>query len=250
MRKYYLTNSRDVAKLFSYQTHGEIFNWRFFSLEDIDCERLKELAPRHIEVDKDVAIFGMKAWGETRDEISVYNTEIEVDNEFEDFEIVATDPDDTQGKVKIPFSDKRKAVAISAMKLVAKVLIEEEYDTRYRSYLAKTSSLERESWEYQLTDASFRDSLADLKGREKTEFAGVVISNNASHEEYVKALYIECQALKQEFYNAETIADLSVLFEDKFNLPMQSHLAIQLGREIVNPDGPNTRQNVGIGLNF
>ena len=251
MRKYYLTNSREVAKLLSYQTHGEIFNWRFFSIEPIDFEKLKELAPRYIEVEKDIAIFGMKSFGETRDIISVYNKEVEIDNEFEEeFNIVVQDEDEPQGKVKIPFSEKRKKVVMSCMKLLAKVMIEEEYDNKYRQYLCKTSALERESWRYQIYDPEFRDALAEVKGKEKREFENVVITNNSNHEAYLKGLYIECQALKQQFYSAETIADLSILFEDKFNLPMQSHLAIKVGREIVNADKPNERLNVGIGLNF
>lgn len=249
MRKYYLTNSKEVSKLFSFRPHGEILNWQFFSVEDIDCERIKELAPRHIEVEEDIAIWGMRSWGETRDQVSVYNTDIPIVSEFEGFEIPITD-DSSQGKTKIPFTDKRKALVISAMKLVAKVMIEEEYDNKYRRYISKTSLLERECWKYQLEDANFRDSLAELKGKEKDEFEGVVISNSVTHEEYLKALYIECQSLKQQFYDAENIAELSILFEDKFNLPMQSNLAIQIGREIVNADEPNTRQNVGIGLNF
>lgn len=250
MRKYYLTNSKEVAKLFSFKPHGEILNWQFFSVNQIDSERVKELAPRHIEVEKDIAVWGMRSWGETRDEVTVYNTDIEIVSEFEGFEIIATDPENSQGKVKIPFTDKRKDLVISAMKLVAKVMIEEEYDNKYRRYLSKTSFLEKECWKYQLEDVSFRDTLAELKGKEKEEFENVVIANSISYEDYVKGLYIECQALKQEFYNCENISELSILFEDKFNLPMQSHLAIKLGREIVNADEPNTRTNVGIGLNF
>lgn len=250
MRSYYLTNSRAVSKLYSFKTHGEILNWRFFSIDYLDKDNLKELAPRCIEVEKDVAIFGIKSWGETRDEISVYNTECEVDNQFEDFDVVAVDPADTQGKIKIPMSDKRKGVVKKAMKLVAKVIIEDEYDTKYRRYLAKTSALERDTWKYQIEDTDFRNSLADVKGKEREEFGNTVFSSGNSHEDYVKALYIECQTLKQKFYNAETIEDLSVLYEDHFNLPMQSHLAIKLGREIVNADEPNERRDVGVGLNF
>jgi len=250
MRNYYLTNSRAVSKLYSFKTHGEIFNWRFFSIDKIDKENLKELAPRCIEVEKDVAIFGIKSWGETRDEISVYNKECEVDNEFEEFDVVAENPEDTQGKIKIPMSDKRKNIVKKAMKLVAKFVIEDEYDTKYRGYLAKISALERDTWNYQVEDSDFRDSLADIKGQEREEFGSIVFSSGNSHEDYVKTLYIECQSLKQKFYDAKTIEDLSVLYEDHFNLPMQSHLAIKLGREIVNVDKPNERQNVGVGLNF
>lgn len=250
MRKYYLTNSKEVSKLLSYQTHGTILNWHFFSVEEIDFEKVKELAPRNIEVEKDIAIWGFRSWGETRDQVSVYNTDIDIVSEFEGIEINAVDPEDTQGKVKITFSDKRKSLTILAMKLVAKVMIEDEYDHKYRTYLSRTSSLERESWKYQLTDPDFRGALADLKGKEIEEFESVVIANSNSHETHLKGLYIECQTLKQQFYDAETIADLSILFEDKFNIPMQSHLAIELGREVVNVDKPNTRTDVGIGLNF
>lgn len=249
MRKYYLTNSKEVSKLFSFKTHGEILNWYFFSVEDLDCERVKELAPRHIEVEKDIAIWGMRSWGETRDQVTVYNTDIEIVSEFEGFEIISID-EDSQGKTKIPFTDKRKNLVILTMKLVAKVMIEEEYDNKYRKFLARTSLLERESWKHQLQDSMFRDTLAELKGKEKEEFESIVVANSIAQEDYLKCLYIECQMLKQKFYDAKDIEELSILFEDKFNLPMQSNLAIKIGREIVNVDEPNTRQNVGIGLNF
>lgn len=256
MRKYFLTNCTEVSKLYSFHSHGNILGWIFFSVEEIDFEKLKLYASsKLIEVEKDVAIYGIKSWGDVRDVISVYSIEIDNDNEFEDeIDILSLIPEGTEltplDKVKIPLSEKRKSVVIKAMKLVAKMLVETEYDRRYQDFISRTSILERESWKYQISDDSFRNSLAVLKGKEQEEFSEVIITQQSSYEAEVKRLYIECQELKQKFYDAETIRELNLLYEDYFNLPMHKQQAIEIGREIVHEDKPNERKSVGIGINF
>lgn len=254
MRKYYLTNSKNASKLPSFIPHGSILNWISFSIEDVDLENLKITVPRLVEIDKGVAIFGFKNWGDPRTEIKVYATSAEEDNDFEDIDVFSFAPEGEEltplSKITIPMTEKRTNAVISAMKLVAKLSIEDEYDVRYNNLIAKTSRLERESWKQQLSDEAFCEELSKIKNMNLKSFTSLMQSKNDEYNAEVKRLYIECQQLKQKFYACETIKELNILFEDYFNVPMHSEQALEIGREILNTDSPNTRQDVGYGLNF
>lgn len=254
MRKYYLTNCKNASKLPSFISHGSILNWISFSIEDIDLENLKRTVPRLVEIDKGIAIFGFKNWGDPRTEIKVYATSAEEDNDFEDIDVFSFVPEGEEltplSKITIPMTDKRTNAVISAMKLIAKLSIEDEYDIRYDNIIAKTSRLERETWKYQLNDKTFCEELSKIKGLETENFVDIMKTKSEEYNTEVKRLYIECQQLKQKFYDCNTIKELNILFEDYFNIPMHSEQALEIGREILNNNLPNIRQEVGYGLNF
>jgi len=254
MRKYYLSNSKNISKLSTFLPHGSILNWTAYSIEDIDLELMKLTVPRFVEIDKNIIIFGFKNWGDPRTEIKVYATSIEQDNEFEDIDILSYVPDGEEltplSKVKIPMTEKRMNAVISLMKTIAKLVIEDEYDVRYDNLIAKTSKLERESWQYQLNDSIFLDNLASIKGLNTEDFSATVSLKNKEYTDELKRLYIECQKLKQEFYNCSTIKELNILFEDYFNVPMHEDQAIEIGRAILHEDKPLERTSIGYGLNF
>lgn len=254
MRKYYLSNSNDISKIPSFIPHGSILNWNSYSIEDIDLELMKLTIPRFVEIDKGVAIFGFKNWGDPRKEIKVYSTSVEEDNDFEDIDIYSYIPEGEEltplSKVKIPMTEKRSNAVIEAMKTIAKLAIEDEYDVRYRNLISRTSELERESWKYQLTDNQFVSTLASIKNQDTEQFSALVVEKNNLYNTEVKRLYIECQELKQKFYDCSSIKELNILFEDYFNIPMHTEQAKEIGREVVNDISPNIRQNVSYGLNF
>ena len=254
MRKYYLSNSNDISKIPSFIPHGSILNWNSYSIEDIDLELMKLTIPRFVEIDKGIAIFGFKNWGDPRKEIKVYSTTVEEDNDFEDIDVYSYIPEGEEltplSKVKIPMTEKRTNAVVEAMKTIAKLTIEDEYDVRYHNLISRTSKLERESWRYQLNDTDFVSSLSSIKNQDVQEFSTLVSQKNDAYIAEVKRLYIECQQLKQKFYNCSTIKELNILFEDYFNIPMHTEQAKEIGREKVNTDLPNTRQDVGYGLNF
>jgi len=254
MRKYYLSNSKNISKLSTFMPHGSVLNWTAYSIEDIDLELMKLTIPRFVEIEKDIAIFGFKNWGDPRTEIKVYATSIEQDNEFEDINILDYVPDGEEltplSKVKIPMTEKRTNVVITLMKTIAKLVIEDEYDVRYDNLIAKTSKLERESWQHQLDDSKFLEDLASIKGLNVEEFSSIVSLKNKEYNDELKRLYIECQQLKQEFYNCSTIKELNILFEDYFNVPMHEDQALEIGRAILHEDAPIERSSVGYGLNF
>jgi len=254
MRKYYLTNCKNVSKLSSFTSHGSIINWISFSINIIDLENLKSSVPRFVEIDKETAIFGFKNWGDPRTEIKVYATSAEEDNQFEDIDVFSFVPEGKEltplSKITIPMTEKRTNAVISAMKLVAKLSIEDEYDVRYDNLIAKTSRLERESWKYQLNDQTFCKELSKIKGLNQESFVTTIKNKSEEYNSEVKRLYIECLQLKQKFYDCKSIKELNILFEDYFNIPMHNEQALEIGREILNTDSPNTRQNVGYGLNF
>jgi hypothetical protein len=254
MRKYYLSNSKNISKLSTFLPHGSILNWMAYSVEDIDLELMKLTVPRFVEIDKDIAIFGFKNWGDPRIEIKVYAASIEEDNEFEDIDILSYVPEGEEltplSKVKIPMTDKRINAVVSLMKTIAKLVIEDEYDVRYDNLIAKTSKLERASWQYQLNDSTFSDNLASIKGSNAEDFSATVGLKNKEYTDELKRLYIECQQLKQLFYNCSTIKELNILFEDYFNVPMHEDQAIEIGRVILHEDKPLERTYIGYGLNF
>ena len=254
MKKYYLSNSKNISKLSTFIPHGSILNWTAYSIEDIDLELMKLTIPRFVEIDKDIIIFGFKNWGDPRTEIKVYATSIEQDNEFEDIDILSYVSKEEEltplSKVKIPMTEKRTDAVISLMKTIAKLVIEDEYDVRYDNLIAKTSKLERESWQYQLNDSIFSDNLASIKGLNTEDFSAAVSLKNKEYTDELKRLYIECQQLKQQFYNCSTIKELNILFEDYFNVPMHEDQAIEIGRAILHEDKPLERTSVGYGLNF
>jgi hypothetical protein len=254
MRNYYLSNSKNISKLPTFLPHGSILNWNAYSIEDIDLELMKLTVPRFVEIEKDVAIFGFKNWGDPRTEIKVYASSLEEDNSFEDINILDYAPEGEEltplSKIKIPMTEKRTGVVISLMKIIAKLLIEDEYDIRYDNLIARTSKLERESWYYQLNDSEFLSSLASIKGVGVEDFSSVVSSKNKEYNDELKRLYIECQELKQKFYNCSSIKELNILFEDYFNVPMHEDQALEIGRATLHEDSPIERDPVGYGLNF
>lgn len=254
MKKYYLTNCKNVSKLSSFVGYSSILNWISFSIEEIDFENLKLNISRFIEIDKDIAIFGFKSWGDPRTEIKVYATVAEEDNEFEDIDIFSYVKEEEKltplSKIKIPMTAKRTNAVVSAMKIIAKLCIEDEYDKRYKNIISKTSELERETWWHQLNDVDFLKDISIIKKINYDEFTSLVMTKHKKYTEEVKQLYIECQQLKQKFYNCVSIKELNILFEDYFNIPMHSEQALEIGREILNENSPNTRQSVTYGLNF
>ena len=82
------------------------------------------------------------------------------------------------------------------------------------------------------------------------DFSAAVSLKNKEYTDELKRLYIECQQLKQQFYNCSTIKELNILFEDYFNVPMHEDQAIEIGRAILHEDKPLERTSVGYGLNF
>jgi hypothetical protein len=108
--------------------------------------------------------------------------------------------------------------------------------------------LERASWQLQLTDDEFCDTLSEIK--QNPNFVDSLFDSKTKYENSVKDLYIRSQKLKQKFYSCETIKELNVLFEDYMGLPMHNEQAKEERRYIKLEDGSIQRLGVKPGLKF
>ncbi len=147
-------------------------------------------------------------------------------------------------------SQQRFDAVVSAMKITAKVIIEEEFNKRYQSLLSTSTSLERETWQYQCCDDEFISKLAEIKKLDITQIKRNIRNKKDEFDSAAKDLYLKSQTIKQLFYEANSIAELAILYEDYFSIPMHGEQARHCGRAYIQEDGTLYRKPVGQGFNF
>lgn len=251
MKKYYLSNdSLGLSKLPTYNPYGNVLNWNSFSIEEMDFENLKKYVSNFIEIDQEIAVFGFRSFGDPRIEIKISKQDIDLNVEYDDSVDLSYYESVFNNKVKIPMSAKRYECVVKTMKLVSKLILEEEFESRYKKYLSSITTLEINTWHHQLTDDEFISNLSAIKKISEEEFKSKINTKKQEHDEYLKTLYLQLQELKQKFYDAETIKELNVLYEDYFNIPMHGEQARECGRLIEKQNGTIYRKPIGIGLNF
>jgi hypothetical protein len=251
MKKYYLSNdSLGLSKLPTYNPYGNVLNWNSFSIEEMDFENLKKYVSNFIEIDQEIAVFGFRSFGDPRIEIKISKQDIDLNVEYDDSVDLSYYESVFNNKVKIPMSEKRYNCVVKTMKLVSKLILEEEFENRYKKYIASTTLLEINSWHHQLNDEIFVEHLSSIKKISKEDFKTRINTKKQEHDEYLKKLYLELQELKQKFYDVETIKELNILYEDYFNIPMHGEQARECGRLIEKQNGTIYRKPVGTGFNF
>lgn len=251
MKKYYLSNDDlGLSKLSTYNPYGNILNWNSFSIEDYEVLNLEKYVTNFIEIDQEMAVFGFRSFGDVRSEIKISKVDIDLNVEYESsldesyYQSVFGD------KVKIPVTQKRYDCVVKTMKFVAKLILEEEFEKRYKTFIATTPSLEMNTWGYQLNDSQFLKELSIVKQTTEEILSDRINNKKQEYDNTVKSLYLRLQELKEEFYQANTIEDLNVLYEDYFNIPMHGEQAKLCGRFIEREDGTVYRKPVGTGFNF
>lgn len=234
MKKYFLAkNNALYSKLNSYTTYGSILGWDSFSLDDKDSEYLLSINSKINEIDKEIAVFGFRNFGDVRSEIKISELNYEENKTFDE-EISLETYKVNSTKIKIPVTEKRYNCIISAMKLLAKLILEDIFEKRFLELDYNVSALEKKCWEYQLNgDENFIKSLAQVKNINSKDFESNIEQKKLEYEYKVKELYLTMVKLKQKFYDCSTIEELNVLFEDYMGLPMPNCQAIEEGRYIV-----------------
>jgi hypothetical protein len=233
MKRYFIAkNGSNISALDSYTTYGSIFDWVSFSIEEKDYDALMLLDQKINEISKDIAVFGIRNFGDIRKEIRILSDNIEDDLNYEDIPSLQNYKDNSS-KVSIPVTEKRYLAITDAMKLIAKLIIEDVFDKRFLSLDYNVSSLEKTAWSYQLNDDSFVELIATDKNLSVEELKNIIQKSKKKYDDQVKHLYLNMVNLKQQFYSCATIEELNVLFEDYMGLPMPEKQAVAEGRYIV-----------------
>lgn len=250
MKRYFISNDDiGLSKLVSYTPYGNVFNWSVYSIDATEMPIMKKYVRTFEELDKETAIFGFRSFNDPRSTIKLGQQDKDMNLEWDDLDREQY-KNNFNSKITIPVTEKRYACIMKAMKLMAKVLLEEEFDKRYDQYIANTTQLELDSWELQ-SDEEFLSKLAEVKQVSVEDLKSLINTKEAERKEYLSQLYLLCQSLKQKFYNCTTIKELSVLYEDYFGLPMHRELSLELGRLVLDEEGKIVYQKpVNLGYNF
>lgn len=252
MRKYFIAkNNSTVSSLDSYFPYGSILGWDSFSLDQKHADYLLSINYKINEVDKDIAIFGVRGFGDIRSEIKIGYTDVDENIEFDGSQstenYISNSP-----KIKISVSEKRYSTVVKTMKLLSKLIIEDVFEQKFIALDYNVSSLEKECWKYQINnDEQFIESIASVKGLDVNDLKEAIEISKEIYESKTKNLYLKMIELKQKFYVCDTIKELNVLFEDYMGLPMPMKQAVEEGRyiDVEGIDIP-VRQEVIPGFKF
>jgi hypothetical protein len=203
---------------------------------------------------------GFKTFADIRDKIKI--VEQEANGEVVAFQSegiynsVEDNPAAGVKKIVLEMDAERTNAVIGAMRIVAKAVIEEEFDKKFME-LDTSSQMETLSFELQYeeallyvknndADVPLLEALAEVREITLQEMADKIILARKSFKEKVTSLLKQMTEIKGKFKNASTIRDLNRLYEDYFSVAMPESQAIEEGRVVefkrVVP--------VGIGLRF
>jgi len=220
MRRYFICkNTFDSSVLRSFAPINNILDWNCFSIEEEEAKLLPGYA---VEIDKEMAIFGMRSWGDIRSTIKISSADVELNTEFDVLSYYDTS---MSSKIAIPMTDKRYNTVLKTMKLFAKVIIEDTFETRFKSLDDGVSELEKKNWDYISEDLNngtdfILSELAGAKGITVEKLKDSILEKKESYRLATKELFINMNSLKQQFYRCSTIRQLNRLYEDKMGIPM------------------------------
>ncbi len=126
--KYFICKNPDIASLVSYTPISNILDWSVFSLDDTDVYGIHTLK-NQIELKKDDAVFGFRNFGDIRKSIKVSAPDLSLNEEFDEVNYLKYST--VGSKVEIPVTNKRYGCILNAMKIAAKVIIEDVFNERY-----------------------------------------------------------------------------------------------------------------------
>ena len=78
-KRYFVGRAPDLTKLITYQPINSILDWYVFSLDSEDLNGINSLSDRFAEMDKEMAIFGMRSIGDVRSVIKVPADELKTE---------------------------------------------------------------------------------------------------------------------------------------------------------------------------
>jgi hypothetical protein len=261
-RVYYLTKDTSTFTIiYDLRVLRSLLNWYAVSMPISEEGMFKEIVKgKYYPMDPITGFKGFKTFADIRDKIKI--VEQEANGEVVAFQSegvynsIGDEPIPGVKKIVLEMDAERTNAVINAMRIVAKAVIEEEFDKRFME-LDTSSQMESLSFELQYEEALLykKDNNADVpllkalaEAREITleEMAEKVISGRNSFKEKITSLLKRMTEIKAKFKNANSIRDLNRLYEDCFNVAMPESQAIEEGRVVdfkrVVP--------VGIGLRF
>lgn len=205
-----------------YSAHG----WTIASIPKQHYEVFKKYDLKFFEIDRDLAL-GFKNFGDARSKVKILETDADPEYSGEniyDYEVVMGEGG---AKLRVPVTQNRYNNIVKAMKLFSKILLEEEYNKRYKKLLSDSNELELRTWDRQLSEVDkYRLGEPTPLLTKISESQGVVIedlisnieSAKASHDAKVDELFVELQGHKSRFKSCSTIEELNWLYFEYFNM--------------------------------
>lgn len=202
-------------------------------MNKIVFETIKSSFRRYVEIPEKEFTHGVRFQGETR-------------AHYKEYEQVMTDTGEIKfEKVKKITPKENIQLAISFMKKQAILVIEHEFDLRFKNF-KNCCDVETESWIYQLEEARkytenqeaktpFLDILCLTRGMSKDVLVKRVLEH---HDKYLidyASLLGKYHAIRSQFKNCDNMWDMNILYEDYLNVGMPLKQAEMLGR--IDSDG-------------
>jgi|LauGreDrversion2_6_1035139.scaffolds.fasta_scaffold01378_5 hypothetical protein len=261
-RVYYLIKDTSIFSIiYDLRVLRSLLNWYAVSMPITEEVMFKEIVKgKYYPMDSTTGFKGFKTFADIRDEIKI--VEQEANGEVVAFQSegiynsVENDPVAGVKKIILKMDAERTNAVINAMRIVAKAVIEEEFDRRFME-LDTSSQMEYMSFELQYeealmyiednnADVPLLQALAETREISTGEMANKVISARNLYKQKITTLLKRMTEVKGKFKTANSIRDLNRLYEDCFNIAMPESQAVDEGRVVdfrrVIP--------VGIGLRF
>ncbi len=253
--KYYVARTcPQITEITTAEIFFNMYGVCVFKVEDVWTRDLYKLSKSYEEVDELTGLYGTQHFGEVRAVVKVVDEDPLSTDEMYALETV------DGGRTKVELPQERIDAAVKMMKLVAKLIIEDEYDRKFLSLKAEESKIEQYLWESQVREARNLDgetpvlnSVAKSTGLEVKEVAENVLEGQNAFKAKVIALYEGMLSLKKKFKDCATIKELNVLYQDYMGVPMPEVQAIEMGlTNDVEQDGNTqpTSADVIPGLKF
>lgn len=261
-RVYYLTKDTSLFPIiFDLRVLRSVLNWYAVSMPASEELMFKEVVKgKYYPMDPTTGFKGFKTFADIREKIKI--VEQEANGEVVAFQsegiynAVENNPAAGVKKIVLEMDDERRNAVLNAMKIVAKAVIEEEFDKRFIE-LDTASNMESMSFELQYEEAKLYledntaevpllSSLAESREISIEEMVSKVIEGRKNYKQSIIKLLSAMNSLKSKFKNATSIRELNRLYEDYFSVAMPEKQAIEEERIVdfkrVVP--------VGIGLKF
>jgi len=198
---------------------------------------------KYYPIERDVAFKGFKSFADIRPETKILRQEVEGELVAFDSEGIAMAPDSDEGKkMVVPMDQHRTECVMKAMKLIAKAVIEEEFDKRFM-LLDTASTMEAMTFELQYEEAKAYKENANADCpllREMSiarnvllgDMVETVLSGRKKYKDKVVDMMKQMNAVKYKFKIASSIRDLNRLYEDYLGIAMPEMQAIEEGRVV------------------
>lgn len=252
-KRYFVGKLPDLTKLLTYQPINSVLDWYVFSLDSEDVNGINSLSDRFVEMDKEMAVFGMRSLGDIRSTIKVPADDLKNEADFDNLSYADMAPEGP--KVAVPVTQKRYDTILRTMKFLAKLIVEQTFEQRFLALDEGVSALEKKTWEYQNDDVDNNNDyiireLSVAKGVAPVDLKTKIQEKRNAYNRNVKALYIKSSEIKKEFSDCDTIRKINRLYENYLGLPMPEQQAKEEDKYTQNEQGVLIRDEVIPGIKF